>query len=110
MIQIVFQTLTVSFHIVLILSLSQFPRHDRVTCAQPATDIPRLTVDVTCLVTGQEQDHAGNLVGDAAASQRVELTDLGFGVARPRGVVHGRRHAGLDQAGTDGVTANRGAG
>lgn len=77
--------------------------------AQAAADSPGLTVDVASLVAGEEEGDPGNLVGDGAAAQRVELADLALGAAGAGGVVHGLGHARLDDTGADGVAADAGA-
>jgi hypothetical protein len=77
---------------------------------QPPTNTPRLTINITRLIAPQEKRYARNLIRDGATSQGVQLTDFIFSMAGPRRVVHGRRHTGFDQTGTDGVAPDGGAG
>ena len=70
---------------------------------EPAVDGDGLAVDVGGVVGGQEQAGVGDLVGHAVAGQRVELADLVLVAAGPRAVEDRLGHAGLDQAGRDGV-------
>ena len=74
--------------------------------AQAATNGPRLPINITTLVAGQKQREAGDLVGDGAPAQGIQLADFGVGAAGAGGAVHGGRHAGLDDAGADGVAAD----
>ena len=43
---------------------------------QPAANAPRLPVDIAGLVAAKEEGDAGDLVGDPAAAQRVQMPDL----------------------------------
>lgn len=91
-------------------SLGQLANNIGMSRAQAAIHSPRLAVDIASLVTTQEQRHTGNLVGVATAPRGIQLANLLLGAAGAGGVVHGRRHARLNQAGADGVDADAGAG
>lgn len=77
---------------------------------ESSTHVPGLAVDVTRLVTREEEGDAGDFVRDGATTQGVQVADFGFGVTGACGIVYGRRHARFNQAGADGIAANGGAG
>src|SRR5581483_1326181 len=69
-----------------------------------------LAVDVGRLVARQEERHGGDLLGLARALERVQLADLVGGAVLAGALENRSGHAGLDQAGADGVDADAGAG
>jgi hypothetical protein len=73
--------------------------------AEAAVDDEGVAVDVAGFVRGKEERGAGDLVGLAAALERVQLADA-LAALVARHLVDGRGHAGLDQAGADGVHAD----
>lgn len=73
------------------------------TSTQPATNSPRLPIDITALIATKEQGHPRDLVSHSTALQRIQLPNLPLRPARPRVIKHRLRHAGLDQTGTDGI-------
>src|ERR1700756_2358347 len=77
---------------------------------EAAVDRKRLAVDVGRLVARQKQSHRRDLVRLAGALQRIELADLVLGAAILGAVEDRLGHAGLDQAGADGIDAYAGAG
>lgn len=89
---------------------SQLSRYKWKPRTQPAANAPRLPVDIAGLVAAQEQGDAGDLVGDPAAADWVQLPDLLHRPPRPRLLEQGQRHPRCDQPRTDGVAADGGAG
>src|SRR5712691_46837 len=89
--------------------LNRFPRvrHRR---GEAAVDGECLAVDIGRLVACEEQAHRRDLVRLAGALQGIELTDLVLRAALLGAVEHRLGHAGLDQARTDRVDADAGAG
>src|ERR1700753_4201940 len=79
-------------------SLDRFSRirHRR---REAAVNRDRLSVDVGCLVAGEEQSHRREFVRLPGALQRIELADLVGGTALLGAIEHRLGHAGLDQAG-----------
>lgn len=78
--------------------------------AQSAANAPCLPVDIAGLVAAEEQGDAGDLVGDPASEHRVQLPDLPHRPPGPRFLVRVQRHPRFDQAWTDGVATDSGAG
>src|SRR5205085_7752964 len=79
---------------------------ERVADRQAAVDDHGMAVDVARLVGRQEQSGVGDFDWLAAAPQRVQLADhlvLTGGLSH---VVNALGHAGLDEAGADGVDAD----
>lgn len=77
---------------------------------QTPTNSPRLPINITTLIAPQKQRHPRDLIRHGTSPQRIKLADLPVGAAGASGVVRGRRHARLDEAGADGVAADAGAG
>ena len=77
---------------------------------QAAVDDERLPVDIARLVGGEEQRRIGDLDRRAAALQRVQMADLVLLPLGPGPLEDELGHAGLDQAGADGVDPDIGAG
>src|SRR4051794_16863399 len=71
--------------------------------AEPAVDDEGVAVDVGAVVGGEEEGGAGDLVGLAAALQRVQMADLVLLAGRAGAFVERPGHAGLDQARADRV-------
>ena len=78
--------------------------------AQAPANAPCLPVDIACLVASEEQRHTRYLVRHRTPPHRIQLPDFAVGAARPRGIEQRGCHAGFDQAGANGVAADRGAG
>lgn len=74
--------------------------------AQPAADSPGLAIHIAALVGAQEQGHPRNLVCVAASSRWVQVPNLLLVAPRPGGLVHGGRHARLDETGANGINAD----
>lgn len=77
---------------------------------QSTTNSPRLPIDITTLITTQEQGDAGNFISNSTPLQRIQLPNLALGATGPRQIKHRLRHAGLDQTGADGIDPDAGAG
>src|SRR4051794_174585 len=71
---------------------------------EAAVDDQGVAVDVAGFVRGEEEGGVGDLVGDAAALQRIEMADTVFLTGGPGPFVDGARHSGLDQAGQMALT------
>src|SRR5690242_9589344 len=65
-----------------------------------------MPVDVAGLVARQEKRDLRNLIGLAAPAKRVQLADRRFLSPHSGHVVNALRHAGLDEAGTNGVDSD----
>jgi hypothetical protein len=68
--------------------------------AETAINSPSLPVNVAGTVTGKESHHSRNLIRDTASLQRVKLADLPLGTPLPGSLIHGGRHASLNQSRT----------
>jgi len=79
------------------------PQHSRMPSTQPPIHRPRLAIDIATFLAAQEERHSRNLVRQAPSLQRVQLPDFLSTASRSRSIVYMCRHAGLDEAGTDGI-------
>jgi hypothetical protein len=67
---------------------------------------PSLAINIAGTVTGNEGHHSRNLVRNTASLQRIQLTDLPLGASLPGRLVHGGRHASLNQSWTYRITSD----
>jgi hypothetical protein len=65
-----------------------------------------LRIHIRRLIAGQEQHGTRNLIRLASSPQRVQLPNLLLTAPRPRRVIRGLGHAGLDEARTHGIAAD----
>ena len=79
------------------------PQHNRMPSTQPPIHRPRLAIDIATFLAAQEERHSPNLVRQAPSLQRVQLPNFLSTASRSRSIVYLCRHAGLDEAGTDGI-------
>lgn len=90
--------------------LCQLSRYKRMSRAQSAANAPCLPVNIAGLVAAEKQGDAGDFVGDPASEHRVQLPNLPRRPPGPRFLVRVQRHPRFDQAWTDGVATDGGAG
>lgn len=88
------------------LSLSQLARHMGMAGTQTTVHSPRLTIDITTLVTTEEERNTRDLIRTTTASSGVNLANFLLAAACASCCVHGFRHARLDETRADGVDAN----
>lgn len=74
--------------------------------AQSSVDGPCLSVNVTALITTQEEGDPGNLVRVATSLGWIQLPNLLLVAPCPGRLVDLGRHARFDEAGADGVDAH----
>ena len=68
---------------------------------QPPIHRPRLPINITALVTPQEQSHSRHLVRHAPSLQRIQLPNLPLRPPLPRHLVHQPRHSRLNNPRTN---------